>query len=608
MQHNAVMIRNPIAALVAILPLLGAAQATLGAVFTDPTPYLTGNAPSGIAWTTVATGTSLPVRSGTSASSNGKPGAVAYYNVKTGQLSLDPKGWSISLFNFTYTSGTNNTSSTTPGPFRYASGNNPTTLIVSGATGAENQRTVPAGTWTLLTAHQARIAGSVSLVQIPTLASTYDAGNGAGSATTPYSTNPAGEAVVAGWFTQPWAFPADLVDSASRPNINMAYWKAFGVSGNANANILGYGNYAGVFQYVINGVVGNQVGPVIPFFIPDPTTTTLQASPSPSTYGSSVTLEATVTPSSATGTVTFKDGTTVLGTATLSGGVATLTTSARTTGAHSLTAEYGGDTAMATAAAASVSSSVSHTVDKATPSITTAPVASDIIEGQTLESSTLGGGVASVPGDFAFTTPSTQPALGTSSQSVTFTPADSDNYLATTLTVNVNVNPVPNLAPVPGNPSVTRSTPGLRVSLLLLATDAEYDLLVFSNLTSSIGATVKISGQDLVYQAPTSNDTRGDTVSYVVSDGISTASGTLTVTYSDPTGGQAASISVVGGSVSVRFAGIPGVSYRVQRADDVGFTSNPSVSAPFSMPASGVYLYSDPAPPASSAYYQLVGP
>ena len=177
-------------------------------------------------------------------------------------------------------------------------------------------------------------------------------------------------------------------------------------------------------------------------------------------------------------------------------------------------------------------------MDKATPSITTAPVASDIIEGQTLASSTLGDGVASVPGDFAFTTPSTQPALGTSSQSVTFTPADSDNYLATTLTVNVNVNPVPNLAPVPGNPSVTRSTPGLRVSLLLLATDAEYDLLVFSNLTSSIGATVKISGPYLVYQAPTSNDTRGDTVSYVVSDGISTARGTLTVTDSGPTGGE----------------------------------------------------------------------
>jgi hypothetical protein len=44
-----------------------------------------------------------------------------------------------------------------------------------------------------------------------------------------------------------------------------------------------------------------------------------------------------------------------------------------------------------------------------TPSITTAPTASSIVFGQTLASSTLSGGVASVAGTFAFTTPSTAP-------------------------------------------------------------------------------------------------------------------------------------------------------------------------------------------------------
>jgi streptogramin lyase len=74
-----------------------------------------------------------------------------------------------------------------------------------------------------------------------------------------------------------------------------------------------------------------------------PTTTTVASSANPSAVGESVTFTATVTPSSATGTVTLQDGTTVLGTATLSGGVATFTTSSLALGAHKISAIYGGD-------------------------------------------------------------------------------------------------------------------------------------------------------------------------------------------------------------------------------------------------------------------------
>ena len=73
-----------------------------------------------------------------------------------------------------------------------------------------------------------------------------------------------------------------------------------------------------------------------------------------------------------------------------------------------------------------------------TPSLITAkPTATAISYGQTLASSTLIGGVASVPGAFAFTTPTTIPAIGTASESVTFTPADTGNYLTATFTVMV---------------------------------------------------------------------------------------------------------------------------------------------------------------------------
>jgi ELWxxDGT repeat protein len=74
----------------------------------------------------------------------------------------------------------------------------------------------------------------------------------------------------------------------------------------------------------------------------------LKSSMNPSTAGQAVTFTATVhaTPPGigiATGTVTFKDGTTVLGSGTLNGGVATFSSASLTAGNHAITASYGGD-------------------------------------------------------------------------------------------------------------------------------------------------------------------------------------------------------------------------------------------------------------------------
>jgi hypothetical protein len=78
-----------------------------------------------------------------------------------------------------------------------------------------------------------------------------------------------------------------------------------------------------------------------------PTTTTLTSSPNPSTVGQAVTLTAaltqTVSPDTATGTVSFADGATPLGSVPISGGTATLTVSTLAAGSHSLSANYSGD-------------------------------------------------------------------------------------------------------------------------------------------------------------------------------------------------------------------------------------------------------------------------
>jgi len=77
------------------------------------------------------------------------------------------------------------------------------------------------------------------------------------------------------------------------------------------------------------------------------TTTTLESSPNPSTYGQAVTFTAVVTSAAAAppdgDTVTFKEGTTVLGTGSLSGGSASLTTSALLVGTNAIKAVYAGD-------------------------------------------------------------------------------------------------------------------------------------------------------------------------------------------------------------------------------------------------------------------------
>ncbi len=101
---------------------------------------------------------------------------------------------------------------------------------------------------------------------------------------------------------------------------------------------------------------------------------------SPSRFGADITLTATVTPSTATGVVTFYDGVLLLGAKQLSGGTASISTLLLSSGAHSLTAYYAGDAndlAMRSAAVLQTVQTVSATtfVTGASPTVGNAPVA-----------------------------------------------------------------------------------------------------------------------------------------------------------------------------------------------------------------------------------------
>jgi poly(3-hydroxybutyrate) depolymerase len=148
------------------------------------------------------------------------------------------------------------------------------------------------------------------------------------------------------------------------------------------------------------------------------TTTTLVSSQNPSIYGQPVTFTATVTPTPTDGdTVTFKQGSTVLGTNTLSGGSAAFTISTLTTGGtDNISAVFAGDSVYAT----STSTAVKQVVD---------PIPTNTTVGSSLNPSTYGqqvtftatvtsGGSGTITGNVGFYSGSTSLGTGTVSGGV----------------------------------------------------------------------------------------------------------------------------------------------------------------------------------------------
>ena len=253
---------------------------------------------------------------------------------------------------------------------------------------------------------------------------------------------------------------------------------------------------------------------------PETTATTGEASDLTST---TVTLNGTVNDGGASTTVTFQYGTTtsygssVAATTptggTIAAGTGSTAVSVGLTGlspvttyhfrvtATSTTTVYGGDEKFTTA--------------QATPSVTTWPTASSIIYGQTLASSTLSGGVASVDGSFSWTTSSTAPSAGTSSQSVTFTPSDTTDYNTVAGTVSVTTNKAtPTISSWPTASSITY---GQTLASSTLSGGSGSVSGSFAWTTSSMAPSAGTSSQSVTF-------TPSDTTDYT------TVTGTVSVT------------------------------------------------------------------------------
>ncbi len=97
-------------------------------------------------------------------------------------------------------------------------------------------------------------------------------------------------------------------------------------------------------------------------------------------------------------------------------------------------------TAYAVNAAGAERTTLPFVIAKILPVISTLPVASTLSPAQPLSAANLSGGLASVPGTFAFASPVTVPPSGVSSQAVRFTPTDAANYDAVTFSIPVTVD------------------------------------------------------------------------------------------------------------------------------------------------------------------------
>ncbi len=90
-----------------------------------------------------------------------------------------------------------------------------------------------------------------------------------------------------------------------------------------------------------------------------------------------------------------------------------------------------------------LTTTVTLTVNKATPTINTKPSAADITYGDSLSDSVLSGGEASVPGTFTWTNAATKPSVsdsGVTEYSLTFTPTDTAHYNTVTTSVTLTVS------------------------------------------------------------------------------------------------------------------------------------------------------------------------
>jgi hypothetical protein len=93
-----------------------------------------------------------------------------------------------------------------------------------------------------------------------------------------------------------------------------------------------------------------------------------------------------------------------------------------------------------------------------------------------------------------------------------------------------------------------------------------------------------------------------DVRSYRPGDTVRTATGWITISVTNAIG-SVVSVASSGGAITIKFAGVPGYAYDVERAVDLG--GSWTVVLTTNAPPHGLWFYTDSNPPQPSAFYRL---
>jgi len=344
------------------------------------------------------------------------------------------------------------------------------------------------------------------------------------------------------------------------------------------------------------------------------TTISVVSSLNPATSGQAVTFTATVTPAAATGTVSFYDGSTLLGSATLTNGVATYSSSSLALGTHSITADYSGSSTYG----ASYSSTLSEVI-KGSTSVTlasslnpstagsavtfTASVTPSAATGnvQFLDGSTVLGTVTLSNGAASFTTSSL--AAGTHSITAAYTGSTTYNAAnSSVLSEIVKAN-----SSVALSSSLNPATAGSAVTFTALVTPSSATGTVqFLDGTTLLGTVTLASGSAAFTTSSLSQGSNSITASYSGdSNDTAAVSAALTETInpaapSAPSNLTAAAASSSQINLAWTASSTSGVTYNIYESTTSGFTPSASTRVATGVTATS---YSATGLSASTTYY-----
>ncbi len=147
-------------------------------------------------------------------------------------------------------------------------------------------------------------------------------------------------------------------------------------------------------------------------------------------------------------------------------------------------------------------------------------------------------------------------------------------------------------------------------TILLNASDVDGDTVSITGFsaTSAQGATITRAG-GLITWTPSPVFIGGDTFTVTLSDGMSTAQGTITLSVAADPGlnpnNRPQLTAQPGGGIRLAFSGVPGRVYGIQRSTNLKTWTQ--IAAPTANAQGGV-SFDDSSPPQDWAFYRIIFP